>query len=130
VDSVVADCTQLFEQSFEVLTSLQEDPNVQRLETEAHEIQQRYHEVKGTAQTIVLTQRLEKLQEAKQLKEQVDAALHKEAMLKARLKPWLDEAYIVTSSIEAKLVTLQVMQQNLQADSLGAMTEQMIEDVK
>jgi len=29
VDSVIADCTQLFEQLFEVLTSLHEDPNIQ-----------------------------------------------------------------------------------------------------
>ena len=28
VDSAVADCTKLFEQLFEVLTSLQEDPKV------------------------------------------------------------------------------------------------------
>ena len=48
VNSVVADCTQLFEKSFEVLTSLQEDPNVKWLETEVHELQQCYDEVKGT----------------------------------------------------------------------------------
>jgi len=35
VNSEVVDCTQLFEQSFKVLTSLQGDSNVQRLETEA-----------------------------------------------------------------------------------------------
>ena len=38
VESVVADCMQLFEQSFEVLTSLQEDPNIERLETEVCEL--------------------------------------------------------------------------------------------
>lgn len=32
VDSAVADCTGLFKQSFEVLKSMQEDPNVQQLE--------------------------------------------------------------------------------------------------
>ena len=65
VESAVADCTQLFEQSFEVLTSLQEDPNIQRLETKACELQQHYDEVKGTTQTVMLTQRLTKMQEAK-----------------------------------------------------------------
>lgn len=48
IDSAVAKCTQLFEQSFEVLTSLQEDPNVQQLEIEAHDLQQHYDEVKST----------------------------------------------------------------------------------
>lgn len=39
VDSVVADYLQLFEQSFEVSTSLQEDPDVHRSKTEARELQ-------------------------------------------------------------------------------------------
>ena len=51
-DSAIADCTQLYEQSFEVLTSLQEDPNIQRLEMEAHELQQCYDEVKGKMRTV------------------------------------------------------------------------------
>ena len=49
---------QLFEQSFEVLTTLQEDPNVEHLETKVHELQESYDEVKGTAQMVYLTQRL------------------------------------------------------------------------
>lgn len=48
VDSAVANCTQLFEQSLEVLTSLQEDPNLQQLELKSCDLQQRYDEVKGT----------------------------------------------------------------------------------
>jgi len=40
--------TKLFEESFEVLTTLQEDPNIQRLEIEAHELQLKYNEIKGT----------------------------------------------------------------------------------
>lgn len=34
-DTTVKDCTTLFEQALKVVTSLQEDPNLQRLETEA-----------------------------------------------------------------------------------------------
>ena len=73
VDNAVKECTTLFEQALKVVTNLQEDPTLQRLETEAQELQQRYDEVKVTMRTIALTQRLEKLQEAKMLKEQVDA---------------------------------------------------------
>lgn len=57
------------------------------------------------------------MQEAKTLKERVDATQQKEAVLKAHLKPWLDEAYLVTTSIEGKLASLQATQQKLQADS-------------
>ena len=55
VDSAVADYMQLFEQSFEVQTTLQEDPNVEPLETVVGELQQRYDEVKGTTHMIALT---------------------------------------------------------------------------
>ena len=37
---------------------------------------------------------------------------------------------MVTTSIEGKLVTLQVTQQKLQADSSGVVTEQMVEEAK
>jgi len=60
--------------SLEVLTTLQEDPNIQHLETEARELPQQYDSVRGTVQIVVLTQQLARMQQAKALKEQVDAA--------------------------------------------------------
>lgn len=36
----------LFKQALEVVTSLQEDPNLQRLETQAQDLQQMYDDVK------------------------------------------------------------------------------------
>ena len=44
---------------------MEEEPNVQRLEMEAHELQQCYDKVNGTTRIVALTQRLEKLQDAK-----------------------------------------------------------------
>jgi len=44
-----------------------------------------------------------KLQEAKALKEEVDATQIEEVVLKARLGSWLEEAYVLTTSIEGKL---------------------------
>ncbi len=38
VNNIVKDCTKLFEESFKVLTTLQEDPNIQRLDTEARRL--------------------------------------------------------------------------------------------
>jgi len=60
----------------------------------------------------------------------VDAALHKEAVLKVRLKPWLEESYMVIGNVEGKLASLQATQQKLQADSTRAVTEQTTEDMK
>jgi len=44
------------------------------------------------------------------LKEQVDVVQHKEAVLKACLHPYIDEAYTITTSIEANLTQLQATQ--------------------
>ena len=61
VDSAVANCMKIFEQSFEVLTTLQEYMNVEHLETEMQEMQQKYNEVKGTMQMVSLTQRVARM---------------------------------------------------------------------
>jgi len=45
------------------------------------------------------------------LKEQVDAARHKEVVLKACLQSWIDEAYTIITYIEAKLMQLQATQE-------------------
>jgi len=107
VECAVKDCTKFFEQSLGVVTRLQEDPMVQQLETEARELQQCYDEVKVTAHIVAITQRLANLQKAKALKEKVDAAQHKEFVVKACLKPWLDKAYLIIATIEGNLASLQ-----------------------
>ena len=94
--------TGMLEQALDVLTTLQEDPNIQHLETEARELQQWYDSVRGTTQIVVLTQQLARMQEAKALKEKVDIVRHKEAVLKARIHPWIDEAFMITKNIEGK----------------------------
>jgi len=53
------------------------------------------------------------MQEGKILKEQVDAAQCKESILKARIGPWLDEAYALSAAIEGNLAGLQATQQNI-----------------
>jgi len=55
IGGAVHDCTNMLKQALEVLTMLQEDPNIQWLETEARELQQRYDKIRGTMQTVVLT---------------------------------------------------------------------------
>lgn len=72
VDVVVVDCTTLFEQAMEVVTTLQEDPNLQRLKTETHELLQQYDEVQATTCTVAIAQHLAKLQEGKKLLTQVE----------------------------------------------------------
>lgn len=49
VHITIKDCIRLFEESFEVLTTLQEDPNIYFLEIEACELKQKYDEIKVTA---------------------------------------------------------------------------------
>lgn len=49
INSGVKDYTKMLEESFEVLTTLHEDPNIQHLEKELRELQQNYDDIKGTA---------------------------------------------------------------------------------
>jgi len=39
----------------------------------------------------------------------VDATRQKEAVLKARVQPWIDEAFLITIDIEGKLTHMKVM---------------------
>ena len=48
ISSEIRDCTKMLEESFKVLTNLQDDPNIQHLEIEVRELQQQYDNVKGT----------------------------------------------------------------------------------
>jgi len=43
------------------------------------------------------------MQQAKELKEKVDVARHKKAILKACIQPWIYEAFTITVNIEGKL---------------------------
>jgi len=47
------------------------------------------------------------LREAEALKEQVDVARQKEAVLKECIQPWLKEAFAVTAKIEGQLAQMQ-----------------------
>ena len=71
------------------------------------------------------------MKEAKAFKEQVDATRHKEEILKVRLQPWIDEAYTITASIEAKLMQLQATYQRIHgSNSAAAVAEQSVEEVQ
>lgn len=58
-------------------------------------------------QTVILTQCLAKMQQARALQEQVDATRQKEALLKARVRPWIDEAFTIMVDIEGELAQMQ-----------------------
>lgn len=106
----------------EVVMILQEEPNMYRLNMEAHELQQKYDEARAMARTFTISEWLAKLHEAKQLLEQVEIAQRKEAVLKARLVPWLDGAYVISTTIEENLASLQRTQQKIKEDSVELAT--------
>lgn len=75
-------------------------------------------------QTFVLTQRLAKLQEAKKLREQMDA------VAQGSSAEGVTKFLVITRNIEGELATLKEMQQKLQANSTREVTEKTEEDVK
>jgi len=50
------------------------------------------------------------MQQAKALKEKVDTARHREAVLKVRIQPWIDEAFVITTTIVKPPPSLAVFQ--------------------
>lgn len=62
------ECSDVLDQSLLMLTSLQEDPTLQRLQIEARELQQTYDNFRGTAQMVSIMQCLAKMREAQALK--------------------------------------------------------------
>lgn len=56
---------------------------------------------------MALTQRFAWMQQAKALKEKLDAALHKELDLKEHVQPWINKAFIIIAIIEGKIVQMQ-----------------------
>lgn len=80
--------------------------------------------------SITLEQFLAKLQEGMQLLAQVEVAQKKEALLKAKLEPWLEEYYQITTTIQDKLKILQQMQQTMRLATKGPVTEKLVEEFK
>lgn len=113
IGHAVYECTKMLEQVLEVLTTLQEDPNMQRMETEAQKLQQQYDNIRETVQTLILTQRLPRMQQSKALKEQVDTMCHKEEVLKQCIHLWIDEAFTIMADIEGKLAQIQGMNEQM-----------------
>jgi len=66
----------------ELVINLQEDPNLQRLKTNIHELQQQYNEVQATAHSVAIAQNLPKLQEGKKILTQVEEAQKKRKSLR------------------------------------------------
>lgn len=61
----------------------------------------------------------------------MDVARHKDAVLKACLQPWINEAYTIIASIEANLTQLRVTQERIQGSSSVAMvTKQSMDEVQ
>lgn len=130
LDATVTDCVALFEQSMELVTNLQEDLNLQTLSTEIRELQCQYDEVRVTAHSLAEAQFLAMLQEGKQLLAQVEDVQNKEALLKVRLHPWLEESYQVITSIHDNLKGLKQTQQIMRLVVQGPTTKKMIEEVQ
>lgn len=50
------ECTELLTHLIDMFTILQEDPTLHRLEAEARELQHAYDQLRGTAQTVAISQ--------------------------------------------------------------------------
>jgi len=68
------ECTELLTQLIDMLTVLQEDPTLRRLEAEVRELQHAYDKLWGTVQTVAILQQLAKMREVQDMKILAEAA--------------------------------------------------------
>lgn len=65
------------------------------------------------------------------MKEQVDVAWHREAVLKVRVQPWINEAFAIIAKIEGKLVQMQGTQEQIQgSNSDTAVSKQYVQEIQ
>ena len=56
---------------------------------------------------------------------------HKEVVLKAHIKTWINEAFVITASIKAKLMQMQGTQEQMQGSSSDtAVSKQRVQEVQ
>lgn len=75
-----------------ILTSLQEDPNIQKIEEELLVKQKQHNEILATIKSLPVLQKLAGIIEGKNLQMQIDDLQRKEKILQARTQSWQDEA--------------------------------------
>lgn len=114
------ECTELLTQSIDMLTILQEDPTLHKLEAEPQELQQAYDQLWGTAQTVAIPQRLAKMREVQDMKIQAEVVRQKEVVVKVHIQPWLDEAFAVSTTIEHKVVHINAECAKMETAEIGA----------
>lgn len=97
------ECTELLAQLIVTITTLKEGPTLRQLKSKARKLQQGYDQLKGTIQTIAIMQCLAKMTEVQDMKIQAQATRQKEVVVKACIQPWVDEAFVVSTTTEHKV---------------------------
>lgn len=130
LELVVKDYTELFERAMELRMSLQEDPTLQKIGTDLREKPQQLDEIISIVRTLVLVQWFAKLQEGKQLQNDIDEMHWKQAILMARTQPWREVASQITLLMQSKLKSMQQTQRTMGLIVEGPTTENLVEEVQ
>ena len=72
IETIVKDCSQIFEDVMEICASLHKDPHVKKIEIEIREKQPEFDKIKLTELKLVPTQRFSHLQEGQLLQGKID----------------------------------------------------------
>lgn len=81
LDVIVQGCDQLFTQAMDLWDTLEEDPTLQKLNTEIKEAQQQYDEISMMVCTLVPVQLFIRLQEGKAMLIQIQEFQKKQCLL-------------------------------------------------
>ena len=103
IAAVVEDCGKLLDERLQIQTSLQEDPNTQKLQEDIQQKQQQLEEIQETVRTLPISQKLAKVNEGNTLQKKIDELRKEEKAMIKRTKPWQDQALKLYQAVDEKL---------------------------
>lgn len=113
----------------QIQTSLQEDPNVQKLQEEMEQKQHQLEESQVVMKTLPISQMLTKINELKEIQNKIEDLKKEEQSLIERNQPWQDEALQLSQAVDDKLQQLRQRETELAKKVAEHVTESLLEEV-
>lgn len=123
----LVDYNKLLDESMQIWTSLQEDPNVQKLQEEMQKKQQKLEESQETMNTLPISEKLTKINEAKVFQKRIKELKREEKMLIEITQPWQDKALQLSQIVDDTIQELRQKEETLLQRVVDHVIEELLE---
>lgn len=123
----LVDCRKLLDDMMHIWTSLQEDPNIQKIEEELQVKQNQCDEILEVVKILLVLQILTDITEGKNLQKKIDELQRKENILQERTQPWQDEVLKLYQVVDDRLKELNKREVEILQKAVGLTIEELLE---